>query len=279
MTTRYLAAPALGTGVLMAAYLLLRPYGDVGGALDQAQAYASPRWVVAHVCGLLALASFARLALRVCDLIDPGVGGSGLPGARSARLGRWLALAGATLALPPYGVEAVGLHVAGVRHLAGDPGALALVSQLRGHPLGVAMFALGLALLAAAGIALGLTWQRSGLGCGLDNGLPTGLRDGLDSGLPIGLRDGLDSGLRNGLAARSLSRFAAWPLGVLMAAFVPQFLLPPAGRMAYGVAYLAAALWLLGSAASSRTDGADADHAADAADAADPGDRAAQWRA
>lgn len=235
----------------MAAYLLLRPYGDVGGALDQAQAYASPRWVVAHVCGLLALASFARLALRVCDLIDPGVGGSGLPGARSARLGRWLALAGATLALPAYGVEAVGLHVAGVRHLAGDPGALAPVSQLRGHPLGVAMFALGLALLAAAGIALGLTWQRSGLG----------------------------RGLRNGLAARSLSRFAAWPLGVLMAAFVPQFLLPPAGRMAYGVAYLAAALWLLGSAASSRTDGADADHAADAADAADPGDRAAQWRA
>lgn len=256
MTTRYLFAPAFGTGVLMAAYLLLRPYGDVGGPLAQAQAYASPRWVVAHVCGLLALASFARLALRVCDLVDPGLGGSGRPGARLARLGRWLALSGATLALPAYGVEAVGLHVAGVRHLAGDPSGLALVEQLRGEPLGVAMFGLGLALLAAAGIALGLAWQRSGL----PNALP------------------------NALASRSLTRFAAWPLGALMAVFVPQFLLPPAGRMAYGVAYLAAALWLLGSArsagtAAGRADAADARHAAQAADSADAADSAAQWRA
>ena len=37
---------------------------------------------------------------------------------------------------------------------------------------------------------------------------------------------------------------AAWPLGVLMALVLPQFYLPPVGRMTFGVAYLLAALLL-----------------------------------
>ena len=40
---------------------------------------------------------------------------------------------------------------------------------------------------------------------------------------------------------------AAWPLGVLMALVLPQFYLPPVGRMAFGVAYLLAAAVLAGS--------------------------------
>ncbi|QRO87742.1 hypothetical protein [Kytococcus sedentarius] len=41
---------------------------------------------------------------------------------------------------------------------------------------------------------------------------------------------------------------AAWPLAALMAVFLPQFYLPPVGRMAYGVAVALAAVWMLVSA-------------------------------
>ena len=44
---------------------------------------------------------------------------------------------------------------------------------------------------------------------------------------------------------RRTGSLAAWPLGVLMALLLPQFYLPPTGRMAYGVLYAVAALLLL----------------------------------
>ena len=54
------------------------------------------------------------------------------------------------------------------------------------------------------------------------------------------------SGLTFALAwQREISSGAAWPLGGLVALFLPQFYLPPTGRMAYGVVYAAAAIFLL----------------------------------
>ena len=38
-----------------------------------------------------------------------------------------------------------------------------------------------------------------------------------------------------------------WPLGIAIALVLPQFYLPPVGRMAFGVAYLLAAAVLAGS--------------------------------
>lgn len=193
MTT--LAAPLVGTGVLMAAYLLLRPYGDHAGGstAEAAQAFASTWWVVAHLCGALALASFARLAVRLDDL------GSTL----LSRAARWTGLAGVVLVLPYYGAETFGLHALGRAALAGDQGVLQLVDDIRDQPVALTMFGLGLILLAVCGLLVALAWHR-----------------------------------RTG-------SLAAWPLGVLMALLLPQFYLPPTGRMAYGVLYAVAALLLL----------------------------------
>lgn len=191
----HLAAPLVGTGLLMAVYLLARPYGDADDAttLAAAQAFASPRWVAAHLCGALALASFGRLALRVNDLID----------STPARLARWSGLSGAVLVLPYYGAETFGLHALGREALATGPGVLTLVGEIRNHPAALATFGVGLILLAVSGPVVAWAWQRA-----------TGSR-------------------------------AAWSLGILVALVLPQFYLPPAGRMIFGVAYLGAAAWWL----------------------------------
>lgn len=205
-----LLPPAMGTGVLMAAYLLLRPYGDAhtGESIEAARAFASTAWVISHLCGVLAIASFARLMLRVSDQI-PGL----LP-----RAGRLTGLAGAVLVLPYYGAETFGLHAVGAAATqAQSTGALsdvtallALVDPIRNQPAALMSFGLGLLLLAASGILLALTWQRH------------------------------------------LRSAAAWPLGVLMALLLPQFYLPPTGRMIYGVLYALAAGLLLTQALRAR---------------------------
>lgn len=41
-STGYLLPPTITTGILMAAYLLLRPYGDSGPGSAMAEAFASP---------------------------------------------------------------------------------------------------------------------------------------------------------------------------------------------------------------------------------------------
>lgn len=148
-TTRHLIAPTIATGVLMAGYLLLRPYGDVEQGAAMAEAFASPAWVAAHILGALALASFARLALRVADLGD----------STTARIGRFTGLAGAVLVLPYYGAETFGVHAVGSRALA-DPGTLELVDPIRNQPAALTMFGLGLVLLAVAAVCVGRVLGR-----------------------------------------------------------------------------------------------------------------------
>lgn len=155
ITTKHLIAPAASTGVLMAIYLLVRPYGDAAGGqtLEAAQAFASPWWIAAHVCGLLALVSFAWLALSVSELA----------GGAAAAVARWSGLAGAALVLPYYGAETFGLHAVGARALAGDPAALELVDPIRNQPVAITMFGIGLLSLALSGVMTALASQRSGL--------------------------------------------------------------------------------------------------------------------
>lgn len=196
--TTTLIAPAASTGLLMATYLLARPYGDAAGAetLAAAHAFASPWWIASHVFGLLALASYAWLAVRVSNLATGAI----------AAIARWSGLMGAVLALPYYGAETFGLHAVGARALAGDPAALELVDPIRNQPVAITMFGLGLLSLAASGITTALAWQRSGLGN---------------------------------------PAWAAWPLGLGIALVLPQFFLPPAGRIAFGIAYAIAAAVLV----------------------------------
>lgn len=202
-TIRDAAMPLVSSGVLMAAYLLLRPYGDQGGDLEAARSMASTWWVVSHVCGMLAIASFARAALRVSDVTD-GISG---PAAR------WSGLGGAVLVLPYYGAETFALHVLARRSLDTDVSGMALVTAIRDQPVALTMFGLGLLLLAVSGVTVAVAWAR---------------------------------------VARDLA-WAGWPLAALLVVFLPQFYLPQVARMAYGVAYLAAACLL--AVAVRRSDG------------------------
>lgn len=192
---RHLLAPTIGTGALMSAYLLLRPYGDAtGDPLTTSRAFASPAWIAAHACGALAIASFGRLALRVAEVVP----------SKLATAGRWAGLAGSVLVLPYYGAETFGLHAIGTRVLAGDTDAFALVDAVRNQPVALTSFALGLLLLAASGLLTAAAWQQA----------------------KVGRRTA-----------------ALWPLGIGVAALLPQFYLPPTGRVAFGLAYGLAAAW------------------------------------
>lgn len=187
-----LVGPLIGTGLLMAAYLLIRPYGDSASLAPEvrAAAFASPRWVIAHLAGALALVSFARFALRLSDAN---------PDSTAARLARWSGLGGAVLVLPYFGAETFALHVLGQRALVDDPALVDVGEQIRNLPAALTTFAIGLLLLAVSGVAAASAWRR---------------------------------------ITHSL---AAWPLGLGVAFLLPQFYLPSTGRMAFGLAYLAAA--------------------------------------
>lgn len=204
-TTHHLVMPAASSGLLMATYLLLRPYGDAGSSTspEAAAAFASGWWVAAHLAGALALVQIARVGLRIDDLLST----------TTTMISRWSGLAGAVLVLPYFGAETFGLHAIGRAGLT-DPSVLALVEQVRGHPAALTTFGLGLALLAVSGIATALAW---------------------------------DGAVRSGRWAAP--SWAAWPLGVGAALVLPQFYLAPAGRMAFGIAYAAAAAVLVVAAA------------------------------
>jgi uncharacterized membrane protein YhaH (DUF805 family) len=125
---------------------------------------------------------------------------------------RWAGPVGAALVLPYYGAEIFALHEIGGRALTGDPDVLALVPAVRDNPAAVTLFSVGLIALAVAGIVAALAWRRLH---------------------------------RPGRAAG-----AFLPLAVIAALFLPQFFLPPAGRMAYGLAFAAAAAYAALTAAS-----------------------------
>ena len=69
--SRHLVMPAASSGLLMAAYLLTRPYGDAASPTspEAAAAFASAWWVSAHLAGALALVQLARVGLRLDDLL------------------------------------------------------------------------------------------------------------------------------------------------------------------------------------------------------------------
>ena len=199
------AVPAVASGLLMLLYLTMRPYGDAGTELtmEAAAAFASPWWLVAHVAGALALATYALLAVRVA------AGSTG----RAGPLSRATALTGLVLVLPYYGAETFALHVIGRAAVAGEPGALELVEPIRDQPVAMTMFGVGLALLAVSAVLMARTWQRSERRPG----------------------------------------WAAWPLAGLVVLLLPQFFLPPAGRVAYGVAFALAALLLAAAGSENRS--------------------------
>lgn len=127
---------------------------------------------------------------------------------RAARFSCGAGVAGAALVLPYFGAESFALHAIGARARGGDAAVLDLVDQIRYQPVAISTFGVGLVLLAMSGIAMAWTWSQR---------------------------------------ADASPRWAAWPLGVLLARFLPQFFLPDLGRMLFGIAYFAAAALLAAS--------------------------------
>lgn len=197
MSRRSIRAYAVIAGVLMAAFQLTRPWGDVAeDTAAMAEALASPLWIVSHLSGA---ASFVAFALLVDAIVRTEVA-SARP--RAAALGRASGIVGAALVLPYYGAETFALHEIGRSAQAGVPvDVVTLSTDIRGNAAAVAIFGVGLLLIAVAGICLALMCQRAGL-----------------------------------------PGWGVWPIGVLAALALPQFALPPAGRMAYGTLFLLSAV-------------------------------------
>jgi len=197
-------------GVLMAIFQLARPWGDVSEEpAAMAEAFADTRWVIAHLAGA---ASFVMLALlaHVVAAKSSTVTATGDTGApRVARIAKVSMAAGALLVLPYYGAETFALHEIGRAAL--DGASIDVVGLSGSIRMNIAAVTLfGIGLLLVAVAGICLSVAS----------------------------------VRAGVVA-----WGAWPIGVLAALALPQFALPPVGRMAYGVAFLAAAV-LFAAAAS-----------------------------
>ena len=131
------AAALLGVAaVLFVAYPVLRPYSSESG-LAGARAFGSDRWVIAHLCGMVAFGCFAAAA---CSL--------------TSRLARVSVLLGVGLLLPYYGAEAFGLHALGDAALnRGDASLIDVAGTVRNNLAALIMFGAGWIALAVAGAA------------------------------------------------------------------------------------------------------------------------------
>jgi hypothetical protein len=143
------------SGLALAAYPALRPYGPETGAAGAAD-FASTAWLAAHALGMLGFVALAFALRAAAD--DTPWRWSGQP-VRRAETRMWLAVA---LLLPYYGAEAYGLNELG-RYAVdrGDTGVLEVADAFRYAPFEVGTFSLGLLLLVLVGgrLAHGLWWS------------------------------------------------------------------------------------------------------------------------
>ena len=168
---RWTALGAVGAALLLLAFPLLRPWPDeTVPSLALAADLASDRWVIAHLCGIAGLGLLAPtfLGLRTVlrDRTPPAGGRHGTRAATAAVVTAWL---GAGLCALYYGAEIFGIRtIAQAAVRTGDPALLADVEVLRYQPAAVVVFALGLALVAAAGVLVAVAlWRTGGRWAGL----------------------------------------------------------------------------------------------------------------
>jgi hypothetical protein len=170
-TARWTRVAFVAAGLSFLLFPLLRPWPDETVATTElATAFASDRWVMAHLCGILGLALLGpallglRAVLAQAGPTDDGVGtpgpGAGVGTATWALVTAWV---GAGCAALYFGAEIFGIRTIAEAALRDDDlGLLADVEVLRMQPWAVALFAAGLLLLAAAGVLLAVALWRSG---------------------------------------------------------------------------------------------------------------------
>lgn len=150
------AAAFVVSGLALAAYPMLRPWGPEAG-LEGAHDFASTAWPVAHLLGMVGFVSLA-LGLRALTLAPTGSWPARAVGATETLA--WLA---AAFLLPYYGAEAFGLQAVGAYAVErGDAEVLAIAESFRYGPLAMTTFAVGLLLLLVVGIRVALGFWRSG---------------------------------------------------------------------------------------------------------------------
>lgn len=172
----------VAAGLSFLLFPLLRPWPDETVATAElATGFASGRWVVAHLAGILGLGLLAPALLGLRAVLAAGgssaggssaggSGGMGLAAASAARGGRGVsavtgalvtAWAGAGFAALYFGAEIFGLRTLAQAALRdGEPVPLGDVEALRMQPGAVVLFGAGLLLLAVAGVLLAVAlWQ------------------------------------------------------------------------------------------------------------------------
>lgn len=151
---RLSAAVMAISGLLFVLYPAIRPFSDET-SLQGAATFATSQWLLAH---MLAMVAFALLPLGLLGLHNT------LQRTDVECDGYWavvLSLVGTGLTLPFYGGEAYGLHAIGQQALIqGSAAVLSLATVVRSGP-GLAMFIVGLLLLAIAAISAAITIWRS----------------------------------------------------------------------------------------------------------------------
>ena len=129
----------------------------------------------------------------------------GTPNERTAFLAATIGYIGSGLTISYYGAEVYGLKAIGQRAVAdGDASLTDVGNDFRLDPTAMTVFAIGLLLVALAAVLAAIAVWRSG----------------------------------------TLPRWSAVPLAALLATMLPQYFLPHAGRIIWGVLVAAAALWL-----------------------------------
>ena len=216
-TARWTAAGATAAALALLLFPVLRPWPDETVATTSlALGFASDRWVVAHLCGILGLGLLAPTLLGLRSLLTRTGTVSTRPAPRSvhrspagpATAAVVTAWAGAGLSSLYFGAETFGIRtIAQAALRTGDLTLLDEVTALREQPVALATFGAGLLLVAAAGVLTAVAVWRTGPG----------------------------------------TRWAGIPVAIALALFVPQFYGGPGVRIAYGV-LVAAALLVLAAA-------------------------------
>lgn len=157
-TVAWTAAGAVSAAVLLLLFPVLRPWPDeTAPSLALAEAFASDRWVLAHLCGI---AGLGLLAPTFLGLRAPLRGRSGARAATAAVVTAWV---GAALCSLYFGAEIFGIRtIAQAALRTQDPALLSDVDVLREQPAAMTLFGLGLALVAAAGVLAAVALWRAG---------------------------------------------------------------------------------------------------------------------
>jgi hypothetical protein len=171
-TVRRTRAAFVAAGLSFLLFPLLRPWPDetVAGT-ELATAFASDRWVVSHLFGILGLGLLAPALLglrailreRLADADSGGPGAGASPGAGVATWALITAWAGAGFSALYFGAEIFGIRTLAEAALRDDDlGPLADVEVLRMQPWAVTLFLAGLLLLAVAGVLVAVALWRAG---------------------------------------------------------------------------------------------------------------------